>query len=117
MSTKNFTFASKDKEYVSNYNKYYYENVTKTKLENKKIANLVLTFAEIDNIEEILKQNDNVCDFAQYIYDNFDGYMKDVHTLVKICFKKPNVYFDFSCKTKLMSAIIKFKKNNAGVEL
>lgn len=99
----NFTFASKDKEYVREYNKKYYNTVTKKRNEEKAINELAMIFSSVDPIAFDCTE---VYSFTNYVLENVPGYENALKQIVRICTKNPNAFFKFRTKTLLLNAVV-----------
>lgn len=99
----NFTFASKDKDYVREYNKKYYRAVTKRRNEEKAINELAMIFSAID---PMAFDCDEVYSFAKYVLENAPEYENTLKRIVRICEKNPHAFFRFRAKTLLLNVLV-----------
>ena len=102
---RQFTFASKDPEYVREYNRHYYATVTKRANLKRDINMLAMTFSGVDLADY---SEDNVYDFGLHILETYPEYEPSLIKLVKLCEKngnRPGIFLNFITKTKLFHAV------------
>ena len=102
---RQFTFASKDPEYVREYNKQYYLNHTKQANLKRDINMLAMTFSGVDLADF---DEDNVYDFGLHVLEVYPDYEPSLIKLVKLCERngnKPGIFLNFITKTKLFYAV------------
>ena len=102
---KQFTFASKDPEYVRVYNRHYYLAHTKKANLKRDITMLGMTFSGVDLSDF---NEDNVYDFGLHILEVYPSYEPSLIKLVKLVERngnKPGVFLNFITKTKLFHAV------------
>lgn len=102
---KQFTFASKDPEYVRVYNRQYYLAHTKRANLKRDINMLAMIFSGVDLADF---SEDNVYDFGLHILETYPEYEQSLIKLVKIVEKngnRPGIFLNFITKTKLFHAV------------
>lgn len=102
---RQFTFASKDPEYVKVYNRQYYLAHTKRVNLKRDINMLAMTFSGIDLSDF---DEDNVYDFGLHLIEVCPEYEKSLIKLVKLCENngnRPGIFLNFITKTKLFHAV------------
>lgn len=102
---RQFTFASKDPEYVRVYNRQYYLTHTKKANLKRDITMLAMTFSGID-LSDFTE--DNVYDFGLHVIQTYPEYEPSLIKLVKICERnsnRPGIFLNFITKTKLFHAV------------
>ena len=102
---KQFTFASKDQEYVKVYNRNYYLTHTKKANLKRDINMLAMTFSGVDLSDF---DEDNVYDFGLHLLETYPEYEASLIKLVKLCERngnKPGIFLNFITKTKLFHAV------------
>lgn len=102
---RQFTFASKDPEYVKEYNRRYYLAHTKKANLKRDITMLAMTFSGVDLADF---DEDNVYDFGLHILEVYPEYEQSLIKLVKLCEKnnnRPGIFLNFITKTKLFHAV------------
>lgn len=102
---RQFTFASKDPEYVRVYNRHYYLTHTKRANLKRDINMLAMTFSGADLADF---NEDNVYDFGLHMLEVYPEYEQALIKLVKICEKnnnRPGIFLNFITKTKLFHAV------------
>ena len=102
---RQFTFASKDPEYVAAYNRQYYLAHTKRANLKKDINMLALTFSGVDLADF---REDNVYDFGLHILETYPEYEPSLIKLVKLCENnnnRPGIFLNFITQTKLFHAV------------
>ena len=101
-----FTFASKDPEYVKVYNKHYYLNHTKKANLKRDITMLAMTFSGVDLADFT---EDNVYDFGLHVLEVYPSYEQSLIKLVKLVERngnRPGIFLNFITKTKLFHAVV-----------
>ena len=100
-----FTFASKDPEYVRTYNRHYYLTHVKQANLKRDITMLAMTFSGVDLSEF---NEDNVYNFGLHVLEVYPEYEQSLIKLVKIVERngnKPGIFLNFITKTKLFNAV------------